>query len=118
MEGDEERIRQIFWNLLSNAIKFTHQGGQIEVSLEREGPYARVDVKDNGEGIAYEFQPHIFERFWQADSSLTRKHDGLGLGLAIVQDLVEAHFGKVTFKSDGIGKGAIFTVKLPFSTIS
>jgi len=109
--ADPDRLRQVAWNLLSNAVKFTPQGGRIEVRLERAGDYVRLVVSDNGEGISAAFLPHIFERFRQADSSATRKHGGLGLGLAIVRHLVELHGGTVSAASEG--EGAIFTVSLP-----
>ncbi len=109
--ADPDRLQQIAWNLLSNAVKFTLQGGRIEVRLERTGGYVRLTVSDNGEGISPAFMPHIFERFRQADSSATRKHGGLGLGLAIVRHLVESHGGTVSAASRG--EGATFTVSLP-----
>ena len=109
--ADPDRLRQIAWNLLSNAVKFTPQGGRIEVRLERTGGYVRFIVSDNGMGISAAFLPHIFERFRQADSSTTRKHGGLGLGLAIVRHLVELHGGTVSAASEG--DGATFTVSLP-----
>ena len=114
MLGNAERVQQIFTNLLSNAIKFSPRGKRIEVSLKRaEAAVARVDVVDEGEGIAPEMLPHIFERFRQADSSSRRRHGGLGLGLAIVRSLVELHGGRVEVSSAGPGKGARFCVHLP-----
>ena len=109
--ADPDRLRQIAWNLLANAVKFTPQGGRIEVRLERAGGDVRLIVRDNGAGISPAFLPHIFERFRQADSSTTRKHGGLGLGLAIVRHLVELHGGTVSAASEG--EGATFTVSLP-----
>jgi PAS domain S-box-containing protein len=111
--GDSARLQQIAWNLLSNAIKFTPHGGRIEVRLEREGSDARVRVSDTGQGIRPDFLPHVFERFRQGDSSSTRTHGGLGLGLAIVRHLVELHGGRVTAESEGEGRGAAFTITLP-----
>ncbi|MDI1482940.1 response regulator [Polyangium sp. y55x31] len=111
--GDPNRLQQIVWNLLSNSIKFTPQGGQVEVSLRREGSYARLAVSDTGIGIDSAFLPHVFEQFRQADASTTREHGGLGLGLSIVQHLVELHGGTVEAASRGKGQGACFTVKLP-----
>jgi PAS domain S-box-containing protein len=111
--GDSARLQQIAWNLLSNAIKFTPHGGRIEVRLEREGSDARVRVSDTGQGIRPDFLPHVFERFRQGDSSSTRTHGGLGLGLAIVRHLVELHGGSVTAESGGEGCGATFTITLP-----
>jgi PAS domain S-box-containing protein len=113
--GDAARLQQVAWNLLSNAIKFTPKGGQIEVSLEREGAEARLRIRDNGEGIRQDFLPHVFERFRQGDSTSTRAHGGLGLGLSIVRHLVELHGGQVSVESGGQGLGATFTVRLPVS---
>jgi CheY-like chemotaxis protein len=115
--GDPGRLQQVMWNLLANAIKFTQSGGQVEVRLEQEGSTARVQVADTGNGIAPEFLPHVFERFRQADSSTTREHGGLGLGLAIVRHLVEAHGGTVSASSAGLGRGATFTVSLPIPAV-
>jgi signal transduction histidine kinase/ActR/RegA family two-component response regulator len=111
--ADPDRIQQVVWNLLSNAIKFTPSGGVIRVSTEVAGTYLRIAVSDNGEGIAPEFLPHVFERFSQADSSNVRTHGGLGIGLAIVRYIVELHGGNVTVESRGKGCGATFTVTLP-----
>lgn len=111
--GDRERLFQVLANLLSNAIKFTPAGGTIRVSLEQEGPAARITVEDNGEGIEPEALPRIFDRFMQANSSTTRKHGGMGLGLTIVKHLVEAHGGRVDAASQGTGKGAQLSVWLP-----
>jgi PAS domain S-box-containing protein len=113
---DSARLQQVFGNLLSNAVKFTPVGGRIEVSSRRDGEMYEIDVADSGEGIAPDLLPHLFERFRQADGSTTRKHGGLGLGLAIVRHIVELHGGSVSALSDGEGKGATFRVKLPIST--
>lgn len=113
--GDSDRLHQIFSNLLVNALKFSEAGSEIKVSLESKGPSVQFKVEDFGIGITPEFLPHVFERFRQADNSLTRKHGGLGLGLAIVHYLTEAHRGQVTAESAGIGKGATFTVTLPLA---
>jgi PAS domain S-box-containing protein len=113
ISGDASRLQQIVWNLLSNAIKFTAPGGHVEVQLERAGANARIVVSDTGEGIAKDFLPFIFERFRQADGSLTRRQGGLGLGLAIVKHLVELHGGRVYAASPGEGHGATFTIELP-----
>ncbi len=110
---DAQRLPQIISNLLGNAIKFTPDGGRVEVALARVGDHARITVSDTGSGISREFLPYVFERFRQADTGLTRKHGGLGLGLAIVRHLVELHGGTVSASSDGEGKGATFTVLLP-----
>ncbi|OCR00613.1 hypothetical protein BCD67_11580 [Oscillatoriales cyanobacterium USR001] len=140
--GDVERLQQVVWNLLANAIKFTPQGGRVEVALRlmtiensEDLPiskswdlcasssntmlsksaisYVEIRVSDNGKGISPKFLPFVFERFRQADSSVTRIYGGLGLGLAIVRHLVELHGGVVTAESEGEGKGATFTVRLP-----
>ncbi len=111
--GDPDRLRQIVWNLLSNAIKFTPAGGRVELRLERHDGRVRLQVSDTGEGISAEFLPQVFDRLRQADSSITRPHGGLGLGLAIVRHLVELHGGSVRAESPGQGQGATFTVELP-----
>ncbi|MBD2494745.1 ATP-binding protein [Nostoc sp. FACHB-280] len=120
ISGDSDRIQQIIWNLLSNAIKFTPQGGKVEIRLARivghiseSISYAQVQIIDTGIGINGEFLPYVFDRFRQADSSSTRAHGGLGLGLAIVRHLVELHGGTITVDSPGEGQGTTFTVKLP-----
>jgi signal transduction histidine kinase len=113
--GDPERLQQVVWNLLSNAIKFTPSGGRVHVGLSRVDTVAEITVKDTGEGIAAEFLPFIFDRFRQADSTITRRHGGLGLGLAIVRYLVELHGGEVRAESAGIGAGATFTVRFPLA---
>jgi PAS domain S-box-containing protein len=113
VKGDPGRLQQIVWNLLSNAIKFTPRQGHVQVSLERVNSHLEITVTDSGQGIAPEFLPHIFERFRQADSSMTRAHGGLGIGLAIVKHLVEMHGGTVSAKSAGLEQGATFTVSLP-----
>ena len=111
--GDPARIQQVVWNLLSNAVKFTSQGGRVEVRLERVDSHVEIIVTDNGAGISPEFLPHVFDRFRQLDSSKTRKHGGLGLGLAIVRHLVELHGGSVLVESPGEGQGSTFVVTLP-----
>lgn len=111
--GDGERLQQVLWNLLSNAIKFTPGGGKVEVVARREGEALEIAVRDTGRGIAPGFLPHVFERFRQDDTSSTRSIGGLGLGLAIVRQLVELHRGTVTADSDGHGRGSTFTVHLP-----
>jgi signal transduction histidine kinase/CheY-like chemotaxis protein len=115
VHGDPDRLQQILWNLLSNAVKFTGPGGRVEMSLERTATHAVIRVRDDGQGIAPEFLPYVFDRFRQADSSTTRRHGGLGLGLAIVRHLVELHGGTVAADSPGTGRGATFTVELPLS---
>ncbi len=111
--ADADRLQQVVWNLLSNAVKFTSKGGDIFVRAYREGSDVCLQVSDTGEGIRPEVLPHVFEPFRQADASTTRRHGGLGLGLAIVRQLVSAHGGTVDVASDGPGKGSTFTVKLP-----
>ncbi|TMA40323.1 MAG: PAS domain S-box protein [Deltaproteobacteria bacterium] len=116
--GDRSRLQQIVWNLVANAIKFTPNGGQVDVRLARDAQGAVITVRDTGIGIQADFLPHIFERFRQADSTSTRVHGGLGLGLAIVRHLVELHGGTVAAASPGAGQGATFTVRLPISARS
>jgi len=111
--GDPNRLQQVVWNLLSNAIKFTPQDGEVEVALARRGEHVEIGIVDNGSGITPDFLPHVFERFRQADASTTRRHGGLGLGLAIVRSLVEQHGGSVSAASAGENRGATFTVRLP-----
>jgi len=111
--GDPSRLQQVVWNLLMNAIKFTPKGGRVGLRLRQAGSLAEIVVSDTGQGIAPATLPHVFDRFWQADSSTTRKHGGLGLGLALVKHLVELHGGEVVAQSEGEGRGATFTVKLP-----
>jgi two-component system CheB/CheR fusion protein len=112
VQADPPRLQQVFWNLLANAVKFT-EAGAVQVVVDEEGDQARVDVLDTGIGIAGEFLPHVFDRFAQADGSSTRAYGGLGLGLAIVRHLVEAHGGTVSVASEGPGQGSVFTVRLP-----
>lgn len=111
--GDATRLQQILWNLLSNAIKFTPAEGTVAVTLAADAGHWSITVTDSGDGIAPEFLRHLFGRFRQADGTTTRRHGGLGLGLAIVQQLVELHGGAVAASSDGQGHGATFTVRLP-----
>jgi PAS domain S-box-containing protein len=115
VSGDPNRLQQVVWNLLTNAIKFTPKGGRVEVALAREGAQVELSVSDNGQGIKLEFLPHVFDKFRQADASTTRKHGGLGLGLAIVRNLVEMHGGTIRAKSAGEGQGATFVMSLPLS---
>ncbi len=111
--GDPGRLQQVVWNLLTNAIKFTPPGGRAEVRLARRGDQVEVVVRDTGPGISPEFLPHLFERFRQGDSSTTRAHGGLGIGLAIVRHIVEGHGGTVEAESAGPGRGSTFRVTLP-----
>jgi signal transduction histidine kinase/ActR/RegA family two-component response regulator len=111
--GDATRLQQVLWNLLSNAIKFTPAEGTVAVTLASDGGHWSISVADTGDGIAPEFLRHLFSRFRQADGTTTRRHGGLGLGLAIAQQLVELHGGTVAATSEGAGHGATFTVRLP-----
>ena len=113
ISGDPERLQQIVWNLLSNAVKFTPHGGRVTISVRAVDDEVEIVVRDTGIGIGPEFLPHVFERFRQQDAGTTRRYGGLGLGLAIVRNLVELHGGSVSAQSDGEGRGAVFTVRLP-----
>ena len=113
VSADPDRLQQVVWNLVSNAVKFTPKRGHVQVVLERVNSHVEIAVADNGEGFDPAFRPTMFERFQQADSSASRQHGGLGLGLAIVRHIVELHGGTVHAESPGPGQGATFTVKLP-----
>jgi signal transduction histidine kinase/CheY-like chemotaxis protein len=115
--GDSSRLQQVIWNLLSNAVKFTPEGGTVRVRLHTAGGRAEMIVSDSGAGIPPEFLPHVFEPFRQADASTTRTHAGLGLGLSIVKQIVEAHGGTVTAENNPVGRGAVFTVRLPIVAV-
>jgi len=115
VKGDPNRLRQVIWNLLSNAIKFTQRGGVVALSLKPVGPTVRLTVADTGEGISAEFLPYVFDRFRQAEGSISRKQGGLGLGLAVVRHLVELHGGSISAESAGLGHGSVFTVELPLA---
>lgn len=115
--GDPQRLQQIIWNLLTNAIKFTPKCGSVEVRLARIESHVELTISDTGQGIEAEFLPYVFDRFQQSDSSSTRRHGGLGLGLSIVRQLVELHGGTVTALSPGIGAGTIFKVILPLMSV-
>lgn len=117
VSGDPDRLQQVLWNLLSNAIKFTPKRGRVQIRLERINSHVEIIISDTGKGISAEFLPYVFERFRQADSSITRNHGGLGLGLAIVRSLVEMHGGTVLVDSPGEGQGSTFTVKLPILVV-
>lgn len=110
---DQARLQQVMWNLLANAVKFTPVGGRIMVTLRRKESYVLIGVSDTREGVSAEFLPFIFDRFRQADGTTTRRHGGLGLGLAIVRHLVELHGGTVKAESPGVGQGTTFTIELP-----
>jgi CheY-like chemotaxis protein len=113
VRGDPNRLQQILWNLLSNSIKFTQKGGRVSVTLARVNSHLELEVTDDGEGITPAFLPRVFDRFRQADSSSTRRHGGLGLGLSIVKQLVELHGGSISAKSGGSGMGSTFRISLP-----
>jgi PAS domain S-box-containing protein len=117
MRADPDRLQQILWNLLSNAIKFTPRGGEVRLEVKAAESRATIRVADSGIGIPPDFLPRVFERFSQRDSSFSRAHGGLGLGLAIVRHLAEAHGGGVTAASDGENRGATFTVHLPIRAV-
>lgn len=117
ISGDADRLQQIVWNLLTNAIKFTPKGGRIQVLVRRIDSHVEIEVNDSGAGISKEFLPYVFDRFRQGDASTTRLHGGLGLGLSIVRQLVELHGGTVRVASAGEGKGATFTIVLPFLSV-
>jgi len=113
--GDPNRLQQVVWNLLSNAVKFTPKGGRIQIHVQRINSHVELVISDTGQGIGPELLPFLFERFRQGDSSTTRQHEGLGLGLALVKYLTELHGGTVSASSLGPGNGATFTVKLPLT---
>jgi PAS domain S-box-containing protein len=115
VSGDSDRLQQVVWNLVSNGVKFTPRGGRVHVELDADGPIARIVVRDTGEGIPADFLPHVFDAFRQADGTSTRRHEGLGLGLAIVRALVERHGGRVHATSDA--SGAVFTVEIPLAPV-
>jgi signal transduction histidine kinase len=117
VSGDAARLQQVLWNLLSNALKFTPKAGRVEIRLTGVDSVAQIEVTDTGSGIDATVLPHIFERFRQADSSTTRAEGGLGLGLALVRHFVELHGGTVEAKSEGLGKGATFLVRLPLAAV-
>src|SRR5262249_4438175 len=118
VSADPIRLQQVVWNLLNNAIKFTPRQGQVKVRLQRGEQHIELTVADSGQGISPEFLPDVFDRFRQADSTTTRRHGGLGLGLAIVRHLVEQHGGTVQAQSDGQDCGAKFTLRLPLMAIN
>ncbi len=114
--GDEDKIKIVIYNLLANAIKFTHSGGKVETQLLAYNGTVQMSVSDNGKGISPEFLPQIFERFSQADTSSTRNFGGLGLGLTISNHIMKFHNGTIEAASRGLGKGSVFTIKLPHFT--
>jgi signal transduction histidine kinase/ActR/RegA family two-component response regulator len=113
VSADFARLQQVIWNLLANAIKFTPPGEAVTLATRLVADRVEVEVRDAGQGIAAEFLPHVFDRFRQADGSITRPHGGLGLGLAIVRQLIEMHGGEVSAESEGAGRGATFRIRLP-----
>src|SRR6185436_13686983 len=117
VSGDPDRLQQVVWNLLSNAVKFTPRGGRVQLRLQRVNSHVELTVSDTGIGIREEFVPHLFERFRQGDSTTTRAHGGLGLGLAIARRIVELHGGRIEAFSPGEGKGATFRVALPMMIV-
>jgi signal transduction histidine kinase len=118
LRADPDRLQQVIWNLLANAVKFTPSGGRVEVLADEAEGQARIRVTDTGIGIPAAFLRYVFDRFRQADSSTTRQHGGLGLGLSIVRHLVELHGGTVSAESEGEGRGATFTVMLPLASLA
>jgi CheY-like chemotaxis protein len=118
LEGDRDCLQQVIWNLLSNAVKFTPKGGRIGVRIAGQGSRAEVTVADSGSGIPHDLLPHIFERFRQGDSTAARSHGGLGLGLAIARELVEAHGGTIQAESPGVNLGSTLTVTLPVRAVA
>jgi CheY-like chemotaxis protein/anti-sigma regulatory factor (Ser/Thr protein kinase) len=115
VSGDTDRLQQVFWNLFSNAVKFTPASGQVTVTLKNRNGHVEASVTDTGAGIDQQFLPYIFDRFRQADGSTTRRHGGLGLGLAIVRHLIEIHHGAIKVESPGANQGTTFTITLPLA---
>ncbi|HYC23654.1 MAG TPA: ATP-binding protein, partial [Candidatus Bathyarchaeia archaeon] len=113
IDGDVHRLHQVLGNLLANAVKFTPEGGEVRVRLARSRSHALLEVSDTGVGIAAESMPHLFERFWQQETDAAPRSRGLGLGLAIVRNLVDLHGGVITAHSAGVGSGASFRITLP-----
>jgi signal transduction histidine kinase/ActR/RegA family two-component response regulator len=113
VSGDGTRLQQVIWNLLVNAIKFTPEGGRVVLSVGRVGADVEIAVSDTGQGLSPDFLPHVFDRFRQGHGGTARRHSGLGLGLAIVREIVEQHGGTVQAQSPGLGKGSTFTIRLP-----
>jgi signal transduction histidine kinase/ActR/RegA family two-component response regulator len=113
VEGDPDRLQQVVWNLLANAVKYTSEDGCIRIGIRRAGTQVEIEVEDDGQGIAPEFLPRVFDLFQQAETPTNRSSSGLGLGLAIVKQITELHGGSVTVRSDGAGRGSVCTVRLP-----
>jgi CheY-like chemotaxis protein/anti-sigma regulatory factor (Ser/Thr protein kinase) len=117
LTGDPDRLQQVVWNLLSNAIKFTPGGGRVRIELRRGGAGVQIVVSDTGRGISPDLLPYVFDHFKQGDAEFSRRHGGLGLGLALVKHLVELHGGTVVVESPGVGQGATFIVNLPVRAV-
>ena len=117
VSGDFDRLQQAIWNLMSNAVKFTEPGGRVDVQVSSVGSMAELIVRDTGQGISREFLPYLFDRFRQADASASRRHGGLGLGLALVRQIMELHGGSVIAESAGTDRGSTFVLRLPLATI-
>lgn len=113
VKGDPQRLQQVVWNLMTNAVKFTDKGGRVRARVQTAGDDVEITVEDNGRGISPEFLPYVFDRFQQAEGSSDRTHGGLGLGLAIARHITQLHGGTLTARSDGLGRGAQFTLRLP-----
>jgi CheY-like chemotaxis protein len=118
IDGDADRLQQIFWNLLSNAVKFTADGGKIKVAMKLDNSFAEIIIADNGNGIEPDFLPYVFDRFRQADGKSNRKYGGLGLGLAVVKQLTELHGGSIRAESKGLHQGATFTIRIPLKKVT
>ena len=118
IEGDPKRLQQVLSNVVANAIKFTPEGGRVAVVCRPEGEGILIEVHDSGAGIPAEFLPLVFDRFRQADCRATRKHGGLGLGLALARHLIEEHRGAIEARSDGLGRGTIVVMRLPVYPVS
>src|SRR5690606_38130304 len=118
VQGDARRLQQVFCNLLANALKFNVKGGSVEIRIAASTSFAEIVVLDDGEGIAPEFLPYVFDRFRQGGDARTNGHEGLGRGLAIAQSLVELHGGTIEAQSAGVGHGASFTVRLPLLPVA
>jgi two-component system CheB/CheR fusion protein len=115
IDGDPHRLQQIIWNLVSNAVKFTPPAGRIEISVYSESDNVQIQVTDTGIGIPPDFLPYIFDRFWQGTDGSSKMRSGLGLGLTIVRHLVDLHHGSIHAASAGPGRGAVFTLRFPFT---
>jgi CheY-like chemotaxis protein/anti-sigma regulatory factor (Ser/Thr protein kinase) len=115
INGDATRLQQVITNLIDNAVKFTPESGSVDVSVSRDGDNAILSVQDTGIGIETDFLPYIFDRFSQADASTRRNYTGLGLGLAIVKKIIDLHDGAITARSEGSGRGAVFTFSMPLA---